>query len=176
MATLEYKVVGIRNFTRFTKTFGKTAVPMMRRELYNCADHFDRYVQRSIRNTPKDFSKTYGPEGHHPSKPFHPPASRSGSLLKNMYAERRNYGAVWYVNNAKYAPWLEKGTKEHPITARRKKVLSDGISFFGTEQKVSMKPRPFVGPAIKRNQRYYNDRIRNVALRSIRNAKMGVGL
>lgn len=178
MATLEYKVVGFKDYRKFVNKYSRTAVPAMKRELYTIARHHSSYVKRSMRNTPKDFSRTYGTAGHHPSKPGHPPADRTGNLTSKMHAEPRNYGAIWYIQDAKYAPWLEKGISHGwAISIRKKKALSDGITFFGTNTKhPGIKPRPFVGPALKRNQRHYNNRLKQRALSSIRNAKMGVGL
>jgi hypothetical protein len=171
---IEYKLKGYREFNSFVKKYRSTAVPIMRKELYKCSQHFDDYVKRSIKNTPKDFSRTYGASGHHPSKPYNPPAEMSGNLTRKMYTAKKSYGAIWYIQGAKYAPYLEEGTREHIVRIVKKRALSDGLTFFGVETKVSMKPRPYVKPALKKNRRYYNNRLKAAALRSIRNAKMGV--
>ena len=85
-----------------------------------------------MKNTAKDFTKTYGPGGHHPSKPYHPPAINKGGLVSKMNVASRSYGAVWYIDRAKHAPWLETGLDHAwPIDVRRRKVLSDGLNFFG---------------------------------------------
>lgn len=171
---IEYKLSGFTRFNNFTKNYIKKAVPDLNKELFVIATHFNKYVKRSMRNTPKDFSRSYGIEGHHPSKPGHPPAVGSGNLINRMQVRKLNDGAIWYIDGAKYAPLLEEGVlKSWVVRVKKKRVLSDGMTFFGKESiHPPLKPRPFAKPALKKNRRLYESKLKQRILKTIRSSNI----
>ena len=73
------------------------------------------------------------------------PAKRTGHLRRNITHDvDRSALHMRWGTNVVYGKYLELGTRPHKITAKNKKGLSDGKSFFGKSVTVSMSPRPWM--------------------------------
>lgn len=135
---------------KFTKTLSTEAAKDLKKEMFNQANKFRNAIIRSMKETARDTSRSYGKRGHHPSKPGHPPAIDSGNAIRAMFVKSTVWGAMYYIFGAPYMEMHELGKKEPwTIKARESKVLSDGKNYFGKEVTHPPAPkRPFIEPQI----------------------------
>jgi hypothetical protein len=100
-------------------------------------------------------------EGADEARKVHRYVDRSGDLTRSIDGHLESFdhlGAVGILQaKAKYASFVENGTKPHRIVVRRKKALhweDGGVHYFAKSvNHPGTAPRPFMGPAYLKAER-----------------------
>lgn len=148
----------INRLIKFNKMLETRTVHNLKNQMFKEAVQFRSGVIRSMKNTAKDYTRTYGVRGHHPSRPGYPPAIDTGNAIRTMQTRTTRTGAEYFIFGASYMEAHEFGVKHSwTIEAKNAKVLSDGVSFFGKKvEHPGLAERPFIRPLIEKSQRSWD--------------------
>lgn len=136
-------VRGMEEVQQFIKALGTQGTDIIVDESYRITIDIRNDIVKSMRNTKKEARITkfgYTRKGqpknkvHFVSSSGFPPAIQTGNLANRIIPYKGEGYAMCYVDNVKYAKWLEEGTKK-------------------------MEARPFFAPAVERSN--YEKRIIN---------------
>ena len=120
----------VAEFLKHIRMTQQNVVTELGKGIAKCCATIQREAQEEMRDTPLDFSKTYGKHGHHPSLPGNPPAVDTGTLRRSITYSVDEENLVGYVgsvlNDPPYEVYLEYGTSR-------------------------MKPRPWLKPATEKS-------------------------
>lgn len=110
------KTKGIKETKDFFSRFSLMFEKQINKELGIMIKKLKKDIIDSMKQTPKDTSKTYvrGSRFHNPSMAGNPPAIDSGNLIANILTTvrpRLREAELWVTDDADYIKWLEDGTK-----------------------------------------------------------------
>lgn len=143
-------------FDQFSDYLSKVA-PQVESELSKtielCCQKVRSDIQESMSHTQRDMSKTYftnnKTKGHHPSLPGNPPAPDTGNLRNSIRYEIDS-----------------KGKEVYGIVGTTQKEPDYGVyTEYGTTK---MAPRPWLRPAMQKNNELIRKSISNAVSRSLK--------
>lgn len=121
-----------------------------------CCDKVRSDIQGSMAKTPRDTSKTYftnnKTKGHNPSLPGNPPARDTGNLSNSIRYEVHTEGKEIYG--------IVGSTQKDPDYAL--------YTEYGTSK---MKPRPWLRPAMQKNNEWIRKSISNAVAKGLKGVK-----
>jgi HK97 gp10 family phage protein len=149
------KDMGFKQFSDYLSKIAPNIQGQLEKTISLCCQKVRSDIQGSMAKTPRDMTKTYftnnKTKGHHPSLPGNPPAPDTGNLRNSIRYEVYGKGKEVYG--------IVGSTQKEPDYA----VYTE----YGTTK---MKPRPWLRPAMLKNNDWIRKAIAKVVGDSIKGA------
>ena len=172
------RTVGFDKFQRKLKKMSKAVDDLDDKTVMKVAGEVrNRIIKRTLRGRDVDMKsfKAYSKltneyRSEKGRKTGRPNLAFSFRMLGNMSVKKYRKGAMIHFTSTAQndkAVWHNEGVSPHKIVAKNKKVLSNGIRFFGKEVTVSLPKREFFGLS-KHNHKYVLSELRQPVVKAMR--------